>query len=80
MPSDCPQAAAVLEKCLHDLGEHFELVQILCSRTEEGWTQRCFWGSGNFYARLGMAHEFITEDAAQESAKQIADKLNPLEE
>lgn len=73
------EAAKVLEDCLHRLGEHFDAVQILATRVQEGWTQRCVRGTGNFYARLGMAHEFIQEDAARESAKQISKELKPEE-
>lgn len=70
------EAAQAVKQCLSRLGEHFEAVQILATRTEEGWTNRCFKGAGNFYARMGMAQEFITEDQAKESAKQIAEQLN----
>lgn len=80
MPVKPNISADIVAKCLHELGEHFESVQILATRTESGWTQRCFSGTGNFYARLGMAHEFIDEDNAKESAKQIAETLKPEEE
>ena len=51
--------AEIVKKALHDLGEHFESVQILATTVSEGQTLRSFSGCGNWYARLGMAHEFI---------------------
>jgi hypothetical protein len=72
-----PTTIQVLEKALHELGEHFEAVQILATWVEEGETQRAFRGTGNYYARLGMAHDFIQEDAAVESANQLAKKITP---
>lgn len=73
-------AAAAIRRATHELGEHFEAVQILATRQDGEGTQRCFCGSGNFYARIGMAHEFIEEDRAKDAAIQIADRLNPESE
>ncbi len=70
----------IIEKALHDLGEHFDAVQILSTFVEEGVTMRCFQGTGNFYARQGMAHEFINTDLAEEMGAQIAKQLNPPDE
>jgi hypothetical protein len=79
-PKKEQSGADVVNRCLHEIAEHFESVQILATRVEGEQTMRCFRGSGNYYARLGMAREFVTEDQAQEQAKQIADKLNPEDE
>lgn len=72
--------AEIVKKALHDLGEHFESVQILATTVSEGQTLRSFSGCGNWYARLGMAHEFINEDTASEVAIQISRKLKPGDE
>lgn len=70
-----------IEKLLEDtaakLGEHFDGVQILVSWNELGLTKNCFKGSGNWFTRQGMAHQFITEDIAQDNARAIAFRLNP---
>lgn len=57
------------------LGEHFDHVQILATWNEEGTTQRHFTGSGNWYARQGMAHDFISWDKAQTAADEISKVL-----
>ena len=67
----------VVEKTLHDLGEHFEHVQLLMTRTVEGSTHTVFKGVGNWHARFGMAHEFINKDVAQENANQLAQQIKP---
>lgn len=66
-----------IDDALKILCEHFESVQILASYEEGGQTRCCSNGSGNWYARQGMAHEFINQDIAQENAHQIAEKMNP---
>ncbi len=74
------QQLAIVDAAVAALGEHFDSVQILVS-TVEGTKTRCIKrGSGNWYARQGMAHEFVNEDVAVENARQIADRLNPPDE
>jgi hypothetical protein len=55
----------LVEDTAKALGEHFESVEILaCNSDGEGST--CIKrGAGNFYARLGMAREFLQEDEAR---------------
>lgn len=61
------------------LGEHFEAVQIMVTWPDEGGngTKSLMRGTGNWYARQGMAQEFIGRDRAQEQAHEIARKLKP---
>lgn len=68
---------SILRECTEKLGEHFEAVQILVSWNEDGLSKMRKMGAGNWYARQGMAHEFINADIAQENAHQIAAKLTP---
>jgi hypothetical protein len=69
-----------VERTTDQLGEHFDAVQILVSGpASEGGTFRISRGSGNWYARQGMAHEFIAMDRAQEQANEIARQLKPDE-
>lgn len=63
------------------LGEHFSSVQILGSwQADGGGTKRVMLGVGDFYARQGLAHEFINADIAHENARHIAQSLNPPDE
>lgn len=73
------KVAAAVEKALHDVGEHFEAVQILATRTVEGATHYIFKGVGNWHARMGMAAEFVNGEVAKENAQQIAEHLKPEE-
>lgn len=71
------EAEKLAEKSAESLGEHFDAVQILVSWNEGGRSMCVRRGAGNWYARQGMAHEFINADIAQDAAIQIAEKLNP---
>jgi len=71
------EAENIAEKAAAELGEHFDAVQILITWNEEGRSICVKRGAGNWYARQGMAHEFINSDIAQDAAIQIAEKLNP---
>lgn len=59
------------------LGEHFEAVQIFVSVQTPNGTMCLKRGGGNWYARQGMAHEFIGLTRAQEQAHSIAQELRP---
>lgn len=55
----------LVEKAAADLGEHFDAVEIFVSNSD-GDGSRCIKrGAGNFYARVGMAREFLQEDEAR---------------
>jgi len=70
----------LVEECNAKLGEHFDAVQILVSWNEEGRTNMYKLGSGNWYARQGMAHDFINTDVAQEYAHQLGQQIRKTEE
>lgn len=59
------------------LGEHFDAIQILVTWNDNGNSYSLARGSGNWYARQGLAHEFITKDVAQENARQISQAMQP---
>lgn len=65
-----------MAQALRVLGEHFDHVQILVTWTEQGTSQRLFNGGGNWYARQGMAHDFIKCDEAQTNASIMKDALH----
>lgn len=72
-----------ISKLAADLGEEFDAVQILCTLNEEATTKAFYRGAGNWYARQGMAHEFIEQDKGQIAAKEISNvviKTEPPEE
>lgn len=69
------EAEKILEEAASKLGEHFDSVQIMISWNDNGYTMCCKRGVGNWYARQGMAHEFINEDVAKENALHIANEL-----
>lgn len=72
-------ATKIVDKAVCELREFFPDVQVLVSWIEEedGCTRDLFRGKGNWYARVGMANEFLTRDEGQTTAKEIADRLNP---
>lgn len=72
-----PDAEKLLEQFAAKIGEHFDCVQVLVSWTENGHTKGLKKGVGNWYARQGLAHEFINEDVAQENARQLSEALEP---
>lgn len=57
-----------------ELCEHFEAVQILCSYSDDSGTHFITKGSGNWYARQGMAHDFIGSAQADINAEAIVNK------
>jgi len=61
-----------ISKLAADLGEEFDAVQILCTLNEEALTKAYYRGSGNWYSRQGMAHEFIEQDKSQVAANEIS--------
>ena len=75
--SEEEKISATVEQCLHVLGEYFSDVQVLASRVVEGRTHSISKGVGNWYARQGMAHEFLNEEVARENARKISDELKP---
>lgn len=57
------------------LMEHFDAVQILVSGVMYNGTESVFRGGGNWFARQGMAQEFITRDHAETNAHKIKQVL-----
>lgn len=73
------QSALVRQHSLA-LSEFFDTVQILVSNTTDLGTEHVFLGSGNWFARQGMAHDFINKDRAQTEAHELAGVIHPPEE
>lgn len=62
---------------LQTLGEYFEAVQIMCCFTEENATKMRSAGSGNWFARQGMAREFLQAQQDQALAAELSEALKP---
>lgn len=71
---------AILTKCLDILSEHFEAVQIMACDNEAGESKAFYRGAGIWYARMGMAHEFIENDRSQITARDLSEAMKPEEE
>jgi len=69
------EANSKVDAALMTLREHFEAIQILTTWTENGVCYSCNRGGGNWYARQGLAHEFIERDRAQEIGREVAEQL-----
>ena len=57
------------------LMEHFDAVQVLVSVCTDKGTESVFLGEGNWFARQGMAHDFITKDKATIEANELSKVL-----
>lgn len=68
----------IVERHVAELSEIYDAVQILGTwLNENGETCGQKRGSGNWYARQGMAREFLEQDSAELSAKAIGERLDP---
>lgn len=72
-----PEADKYLQRLSAVLGDHFEAVQIMVSWTDANGTHSCRKGVGNWYARIGMAREFLGTDQAHTAAHEIKQVLPP---
>lgn len=78
-PDSFQAAAAQVERAISLLMEHFDCVQVLCSRVNpDRETESYYLGAGNWHGRQGMAREFLSKDQAQTNAREIA-KVMPQE-
>lgn len=60
---DEDQDVAIVRSHAVQLSEHFDTVQILCTRTsgDVDGTVNVSWGEGNFFARYGQVREWIVK-------------------
>jgi hypothetical protein len=66
----------LLDEKLREISEYFDAVQILGTFVDDdGDTIRVTRGFGNWYARQGVAREFLDMEAAQTTAYEIAKVL-----
>lgn len=67
----------LVQRHIDALMEHFEAVQIMVSSTVPDGTSNIFKGGGNWFARQGMAHDFIRQDKARTDAREISKVIEP---
>lgn len=65
----------MLDRHLAELGEHFDAVEILATDTDGEGTSTLIRGIGNYWARIGLAHEFINRQERDDSAVKIAEEI-----
>lgn len=53
------------KEAVRTLHEHFDSVQILCTKVDGTTTHGFSEGCGNVYARIGQAREYLIRDKAQ---------------
>lgn len=67
---------ALLDKHNNILSEHFDCVQIMVSwLNPNNETESMTRGSGNWYARQGLAREFINKSQADNIGESVAEHL-----
>ena len=54
------------------LMEHFDAVQIFATKSDGEGTEDWMRGGGNWYARQGLAHEFITRGNVRSKAHEMS--------
>lgn len=68
----------ILERHVRELSEIYDCVQVLATGLRpDNTTFSHKRGSGNFYARQGLAHEFIQDNVSEDLAVYIAKELDP---
>jgi len=73
MDSTEQESLKIVGEHISSLMEHFESVQVLCSRHNPSiGTENVYLGAGNWFARQGMAHDFINQDKSRTEASEIA--------
>lgn len=72
---DTEEAYKRLEDAIMPLREHFEAIQIMSTWTEGGLCYSSYYGAGNWYARTGLAHQFLEKDKAQTFGKEVSRQL-----
>lgn len=75
-----PEAEQILKGVVHLLGEHFEAAQLMVTWREGEDTSRLYSGTGNWYARMGLAQEFISNDKSCDLAHELGQTIKEDEE
>jgi len=74
------EADELVSRITAQLHEHFEAVQILVSWNEEGESKAFNHGAGSWYARIGMAREFLIFDEAHIKARELGKIIKPSDD
>lgn len=67
------QIEQIVQRFLAEIGEYADSVQVLASYMEPGGRSSfCYKkGTGNVYARIGMAREYLLQDQADTFSQQV---------
>jgi hypothetical protein len=69
------EASEILQRHVSNMSEHFDAIQVLVTWFEgDGVTRALSKGSGNYYARVGMAKEFVVREDAAQLCKLLGEK------
>ena len=52
----------IVQQAIDMLGEHFDCVQIFVTTKNSGYTETIATGIGNYYARIGIARDWIIRE------------------
>lgn len=67
---------ALVTKTAQNLGEHFSAVVILVSYHDSDGTSCFSRGTGDWFARQGLAHDYIIQEVAEATGKGVAREMN----
>lgn len=59
------EVTQLIDSKVDQLMDHFDSVQILVSWPADNGTRSCYRGAGNWFARTGMARDFLERDEAE---------------
>lgn len=75
-PQFSPDEEEVVRKCVSILSEHFDVTQVLVSKTQtDGSTRMIQRGSGNYYARVYMCQAYADRAKAEHVGDFVAQAL-----
>jgi hypothetical protein len=58
-PDRGDEDTTILRNCCARLSEHFDTVQIVVTREQQGGTMMGHYGDGNVYARIASAQQWL---------------------
>lgn len=69
------EAEKLIQETVARISEHFDAVEIMATWQEQGLSHCYKSGAGNWYARVGMAREFLMCDQAHTAAHELKQVL-----
>jgi hypothetical protein len=69
------EADELVKRHVTELGEHFDAVVLLVTMKDGAETKAGYFGCGNWYARYGMAMEFVRDLDNRNLAVKVAEEM-----